>query len=105
MLKLSIKGKIPVVFFEEDDTIIAYSQAVDLSSCGATIPEAKKHFEACLRIYLEETIKHGTLEKDLLKLGWKSNPKKYAFIPSPERYRSIPSNILKRTEVEVPVNA
>jgi hypothetical protein len=104
MIRLSIEGKVPVIFFKDDRVIVAYSPALDLSSCGSSIPEAKKHFEECLRIYLEETIKHGTLEKDLLNLGWKSNPKKYGFFPSPGRYKPEPANVLKRSEISIPVN-
>lgn len=105
MIKLSIEGKVPVIFFKEEGVIVVYSPALDLSTCGATIRQAQKNFEACLRIYLAETIKHGTLEKDLLNLGWKSNPKKYSFFPSPGRYRPEPANVLKRSEISIPVNA
>jgi hypothetical protein len=105
MIKISIKGKVPVVFFREERMIIVYSPALDLSTCGKTIPEAQKNFSACLKIYLAETIKHGTLEKDLLKLGWKSNPEKLAFFPSPERYKSVQADILKRAEIPIPVNS
>ena len=106
MIKFSIKGKIPVYFFREEGMIIAFSPALDLSTCGLNIKEAQKNFTACLRIYLEETIKHGTLEKDLLNLGWKSNPEELAFFPPHSKPpKSIQANILKREEISIPVNA
>jgi len=105
MLKLQIEGKIPVVFFRDDGMVVAYSPALDLSTCGETVKEAQKNFTNCLNIYLKETIKHGTLERDLLKLGWKSNPEKFSILPPEKSYKNIPVNILKRTEIRVPITA
>ena len=105
MLRLKIEGKVPVVFFKEDEMVIAYSSVLDLSTCGETIKDAKKNFVECLRIYLTETVRYGTLEKDLLRLGWKSQPKSLTIIPPVEKYKIAPLHILKRVEIPIPVTA
>src|SRR3989339_178931 len=105
MLRFTFQGTIPVVFFREDGMIVAYSSALDLSTCGKTIKEAQKNFTECLKIYLEETIKHGTLEKDLLRLGWKRDPKEFGMIPPIEKHKTIPVHILKITDIRIPANA
>ena len=108
MLKFKIEGKLTVTFFRQKDekNIVAYCPVLDLSTCGKTIEEAKENFVECLKIYLEETVRHGTLEKDLLKLGWRPNVKNLTMIPPvQERHRNIPFHILKRERISLPLNA
>ena len=104
-IKLQFSGKVPVIFFRENDSIVAYCPALELSTCGNDIKEAKKNFEECLKIYLTETIKNGTLEKDLLKLGWESKPKDLSFIPpQDDSHKFIPPHILKRMQIPFPIS-
>jgi len=65
-----IKLSIPVFITKEGDSYVTYSPALELSSYGDTIEEAKEAFEDAMQIFIEETIKKGTLEKCLLSLGW-----------------------------------
>lgn len=67
------EGRLPVIFLKEDDTIVAYTPALDLSTCGRTIEEAKASFEKAADIFFRECIKRGTLEEVLLSLGWKKS--------------------------------
>lgn len=99
---IHIKSKLKVSLFRDGRDIIAYCPALDLCSCGKTEREAKKNFEECLKIYLDETIKHGTLEKDLLRLGWKKHTEDYSFEPPPEEHARIPHHILKQFQIPVP---
>ena len=106
MIKLKIEGKVTVVFFREKDeqNIVAYCPVLDLSTCGNTIEKAKQNFIECLKIYLEETIKHGTLERDLLKLGWKPNVVNLTIVPPlQDKCRSIPLHILRKEEIRIPL--
>ncbi len=50
---------------------IAYSPALDLSTCGDSQGQAKRRFEETSQIFLEEADKMGTLEEILLECGWK----------------------------------
>lgn len=63
--------KIQIQLMREGNTIVVYSPAFDLSGYGNTAKEAKKDFDAALKIFIEETTAHGTLEKALEELGWK----------------------------------
>lgn len=66
-----IKVGIKVNIFKEGDSYIAYCQELELSSYGDTPEIAKKRFDKEVKIFFEETYKRGTLEKLLLKLGWR----------------------------------
>ena len=60
-----------VAFYREGDKFIAYSPALDLSTCGDTQEQAKIRFEEALQLFLEESDKMGTLDDVLLECGWK----------------------------------
>lgn len=65
------KAVLTVSFYREGNKFIAYSPALDLSTCGDSQEQAKKRFEEILHIFLEEVEKMGTLEDVLLECGWK----------------------------------
>ena len=67
---------------KEGDTYVAYSPALDLSSCGKTVGEAKRNFQSALNLFLEELQEMGTLDEVLLDLGWRhGNTPKFSWIP------------------------
>lgn len=66
----TIKVTLQVVLYEEGDFSVAYCPALELSSYGKNNKTAKNEFETALTIFLEETMNRGTLEKELLSLGW-----------------------------------
>jgi hypothetical protein len=39
-----VEAKIPVLFFQEGKKVVAYSPALDLSTCGNTEQQARKRF-------------------------------------------------------------
>jgi len=55
---------------KEEKSFIAYSPAIDLSSCGRTVLEAKANFEEALGIFIEECLSMGTLKEVLESCGW-----------------------------------
>ena len=59
-----------ISFYKEGGKFIAYSPALNLSTCGDSMGQAKKRFEEMLRIFLEEVDKMGTLEDVLIECGW-----------------------------------
>lgn len=73
------KLTLSVAFYREGNKFIAYSPALDLSTCGDTQEQAKKRFEECLHLFLKETDKMGTFEDVLLECGWKKvdHPEKH----------------------------
>lgn len=69
--KSSIKLTVEVIIKKEDDYYVAYCPAIELSAYADTIEKAKSSFEKEIEIFLDETHKRGTLEKYLLKNGWR----------------------------------
>ena len=76
MAYLVKKNENPVIVRLEVDLIrdgkyiVAYCPSLELTSFGKTNKEAKKSFEEALNIFLEYSLEHGTLETNLLNLGW-----------------------------------
>jgi predicted RNase H-like HicB family nuclease len=50
MVKLEINGTVPLCFMKEKSSFIAFSPALDLSTCGKTFEEAKTNFSEALEI-------------------------------------------------------
>ncbi len=66
----AINFSIPVSFLKEGKTYVAFTPALDISTCGKTLREAKKRFEELVQIFFEEVERKGTLEEALESLGW-----------------------------------
>ena len=63
--------KIKVNFIQEDEFIVAYCPELDLSTYARSIEMAEKAFNEALEIFIKDVDEKGTLEKVLLKLGWR----------------------------------
>lgn len=77
--QIRISYRLPVTFIKEGNRFIAYSPALDASTSGRSLAQAKERFEELARIFLSELHKKGTLDKALAELGWekKGSPKKW----------------------------
>ena len=64
------KISLSVTFYKEGDKFIAFSPALNLSTCGDTLGRAKKRFEEMVGIFFEEVEHSNTLEDTLLECGW-----------------------------------
>lgn len=62
--------RLSLIQFEEDQVIIIYSPALDLSGYGHTQEEAKKSFENAFYKFLRYTNNKKTFEEVLGELGW-----------------------------------
>lgn len=76
-MAIEVKTKLEVVVLREGDAFIAYSPALDLSTCGQTFEEAQQNFNEALDIFLVECIKDDTLGEVLESLGWKKVDSKW----------------------------
>lgn len=99
---------VPVKIFKEGDYMVAYCPVLEVASCGKTVEEAKRAFDGAMRIFIEETTKRGTLERELLSLGWtlRQEPScKYqppAFQRGPTSTRRLkPADIVKEYDEKV----
>lgn len=68
--------KVPVTIFRENEQYVAYSPALDLSTCGKSYEQATKRFNEAAEIFFEETKEKGTLREALEELGWEIKEKK-----------------------------
>ncbi|OGB90187.1 hypothetical protein A2625_04310 [candidate division WOR-1 bacterium RIFCSPHIGHO2_01_FULL_53_15] len=59
---ISFTGEI----FEEKGMFVGHCPELDLSSCGKSLREAKKNLLEATRLFMEESLKMGTL-KDILE--------------------------------------
>lgn len=71
--------KLDVSFLREGDAFVAHSPALDLSTCGDTLEEAKQRFAEIVQIFFAELKKMGTTGKVLADLGWQK--KRGSFLP------------------------
>jgi predicted RNase H-like HicB family nuclease len=97
-----------VLILKEDDLFVAYCPALELSSYGKNIEEAKDNFKDALQIFINETHKRGTLERALLSLGWTLKQKPQVNYKPPELVGKIGklSNLITSQitqEVQLPV--
>jgi predicted RNase H-like HicB family nuclease len=65
-----VNAELPVIFFMEGKKYIAYSPALDLSTCGDTFEQVRERFNEAVDIFFEELLKMGTLEDVLQEYGW-----------------------------------
>jgi predicted RNase H-like HicB family nuclease len=76
MPKKTILVGLPICFMKEKGSFVAFSPALDLSTCGKTFEEAKKNFAEALDIFFKECIEMGTLKEVLESYGWEKVRKK-----------------------------
>lgn len=89
----AITASLSVTFFKEREQIVAFSPALDLSTCGNTFQEARERFAEAADLFIEESVKMGTLEQVLLSCGWVKEPR-----PQPHW---IPPQIIGNVQEEV----
>ncbi len=66
----TVAVNLDVILETEHGITTAYCPALELSSYGDDEDDAQKSFEVVLQDFLEYTMEKGTLERELLRLGW-----------------------------------
>ena len=67
-----------VQFFREGKLFVAYNPELDVSSCGATLGEAKKNIRYAISGFLKSATKKGTLNEILEEAGYVYRAKRWA---------------------------
>ena len=93
MARIGMHGSLSLIFIKEGNNMIAYSPALDLSTCGESFEEAKKNFEEALVLFIHECIQRGTLPEALDSLGWKQDK---------DRGEWFPPEVLGQIEIPIP---
>ncbi len=78
-LKVNFTVTLPITFLREGDAFVAYTPALDLSTVGGSLDEAKTRFDEATRLFFEEIIEKGTINDVLTELGWQRQDNQ--FIP------------------------
>jgi hypothetical protein len=89
-----IRGKVPVLYFKEGNKFVAFSPALDLSTCGDTKEQARERFIEACTIFFDEITRMGTVDDVLAECGWKKVTVKEQSSWSPPIY--------KRESLEIP---
>lgn len=69
-MKVHVTGNLNLAILKEGRMYVAYAPALDLVAQGKSMNDARKNFDEVFSIYIEETLRNGTLEKDLQRCGW-----------------------------------
>jgi hypothetical protein len=105
-----IESELMVFLTKEDDYFVMYCPALELTGYGKTKGEAKKSFEANMRIFFEETTEKGTLDLILLNLGWTIRKKPSAMYEPPNVESELVSKFqhglegLRKESIAIPVS-
>ena len=98
---------VDLVFVKEDNYFVAYCPALELSAYADTLEKAKIAFDEEIKIFLKETHNRGTLEKYLLKNGWRLQQFPKPNYEPPRQNINKLSTLLKSSvmhqEVNIPV--
>ena len=62
---------VDILFLKEGKYVVAYAPALELSSYGRSAQAARRAFGEAVGIFLDATERKGTLERVLLKLGFR----------------------------------
>jgi len=89
----NFEARIPVLFFEEGDKIVAYSPALDLSTFGKTEEQAKKRFTEASMLFITEIMEMGTVDEVLEECGWHRVIGKHTWVPP--IYRKCEEELVK----------
>jgi predicted RNase H-like HicB family nuclease len=81
--------ELPVAFIEEEDSVVAYTPALDLSTCGKDKKEAIKMFQEAVQIFFNDLVENGTVDEVLSGLNWVKDAEQETWIPPKISQESI----------------
>ncbi len=87
---------VPVTYaiVRDGDKCIAICPALDLTTYGTSEDEVRAAFDDMLRVFVEEMTMNGTLDQELIRLGWGTpGPRRRGYIPPT---RTLPADLAER---------
>ncbi|MBI4371825.1 MAG: hypothetical protein HY552_05965 [Elusimicrobia bacterium] len=70
-MKKIVKSQVSFVVMREGIHFVAYAPALDMATSGRTYAEVERRSKELIQIFIEETLRHGTMDEALEGLGWK----------------------------------
>ena len=80
MLK-NLSISLPIVVSQHGKKVVVYSPALDISTAGKNLAEARKRFAEMVPLFIEEIVEAGTAHDVLTELGWKKEAKQKSWLP------------------------
>ena len=77
MLKNNLSFNLPVMITKQNKRFVAFTPALDLSTSGKSMKEARERFAELANVFLEEIFEAKTADDVLSELGWKKVQKKW----------------------------
>ena len=68
---MTVEVKLPLFIWKEEDQFVAFTPALDLSTCGDSEKDAVEHFREAVELFFETAEERNTLKELLESLGWK----------------------------------
>ncbi|MEK7639686.1 MAG: type II toxin-antitoxin system HicB family antitoxin [Patescibacteria group bacterium] len=68
---------VPLSIFREGKRFVAFTPALDLSTSGKSLAEAKSRFSEAVQLFFEELERMGTVDETLSDLGWHKAERKW----------------------------
>lgn len=90
--------RLDVIIKKEGDYYVAYCPALEITGYGKTLEEAQNSFDIEIEIFFEETQKNCSLEKYLLRNGWRLQQTPKVSYEPPQQDISKLSALLKGSE-------
>ena len=101
-----LRFSVPVAFFRGATGFIAYTPALDFSTSGDTLEEAKRMFLEGVTMLFEDLVEMKTLERVLKGCGWKrvTGPNgRWEWVGSKEAFEPKEGQIVLQTEEDITV--
>lgn len=76
-----IEVRLDVITFNEDNNVIMYCPALEITGYGADEQEAKQSFEIAIDQFFLYTTRKKSLAPELKKLGWRIRSKNKPYVP------------------------
>ncbi len=73
-----IEVNLAVAFIHENDKVVAYTPALDISTVGKDEAEAKQRFSELVNIFLADLVESNTVDSVLSELGWVKNQRQWS---------------------------
>ena len=65
-----VNVSLPVQIIKEGNVYVAYCPVLEIATQGDTYEQAHEMFQELVKVFFDDLIERGTLEKVLLDLGW-----------------------------------
>jgi predicted RNase H-like HicB family nuclease len=75
---VTIEVELPLLIWRENDQYVAFTPALDLSTCGSTNEDAVNNFSQAVELFVETAIERKTIDDLLESLGWIAAPNNWS---------------------------